>query len=688
MNPFNQILESTRPDSQKYASVKQHFPLRADTLERLASKDSVDHPTISLSVSEETQAQSSDDEVYSLLSRLQQILGDIDTGPILEKLSQRHGKGNNNSAIEASSESRIMPNLSFKLVDAKKNGKERTARFALSSPVIINNQEAGKHVSYSDPTDYNTEDLGGESTKSTARTRFSRYSLGSNRFSARARQLSLGTLNYVGNKKLLRSDSRQSLSSPDPYAVMSPSKAGKHPQPLAGTLDGAVDECPMPSGNLLMRNNPNFAEFCVIGIQADMINGLKSLENSTLQPTEVLHMYPIDPSREAVVSNLHEYCFPYGAELKFATHRDLDQLKCGSPSRMGSSNNSHGLKYQIMQFTDAAGVVYYAVCVIGCEPIEQVNADLMRNMAVVQNSIAASDAIKRYIRAYLYRRKQAANAELNAKWIENMRELRAKSMSTRSVASEGRSSKGGFFKAVKRTMGISFKPMKEALRFHTSDHSHSTTDRLSDTNSSLANSPAPPAFGKRLAMTNQPPTSADNTPTRSPPGESPMIKRQRSKSFASPARASLLGESTKDDREALGVPNSTSTRGRRTLLRRSFGDADADFSPQSSRALQEHLERSSRPVAMLTERAYCIISDKPMHAIFFQVREPPPAELLLMLIVLTNRMFGTVDARSHRPEGAGPSADPLVLHHAHDRRRLLPAVSKGSRPHRGRWSTL
>jgi hypothetical protein len=45
-----------------------------------------------------------------------------------------------------------------------------------------------------------------------------------------------------------------------------------------------------------------------------------------------------------------------------------------------------------------------------------------------------------------------------------------------------------------------------------------------------------------------------------------------------------------------------------------------DGSLVPNRSLYRKLDRSNRKVALVTQRAYCIISDKPMHALFFQVK--------------------------------------------------------------------
>jgi hypothetical protein len=244
-----------------------------------------------------------------------------------------------------------------------------------------------------------------------------------------------------------------------------------------------------------------------------------------------------------------------------------------------------------------------------------VGPELQRNMTTLQNSIAAANTIKRYLAHFAYKRKKVQEAALNAKWIENMRTLRTKSSSTRSVATTGdaKSSKSNqsIFKALKRTMGVSFKPMKEALPIPSMNWLGLTErtvsdDKGSDTASNPGSSPAVPVNTKRLAMTHK---NAVTPPLMG----SPAITRQRSRSFASPARSELLSSSL-DDGDAVSSFGGTSS-----ILSGSAAEVGVDGSPCRSRALLEKLEQSNRKVALVTQRAYCIISDKPLHALFFQV---------------------------------------------------------------------
>lgn len=641
MNPFNEIIESTcsfptmnaidssgalELELEDEALTPNTIPYRS----RYNNNDTTKKDPVFDVVAEE--------EVYALLFRLKQIVGDVDMKPVLDKVNELREK--NKNKVE-----KIIPNTSFKQLNIqdKSNGKIKTAHFALTSPVIMNRPAEDNLWDSNNTLD---EDI--ESGATTARsTKYSRYSLGSNRFSLKARQISLGTLNYVGGNKLLRPQTRPSLASPDPYAFMSPNKLAKSRSLSADALAAASLDESFHTHNI---GDENFVEFCVVGVQSDILNGLKSLENTSLQPTERLDVFPVD--REAVVGNLHEYCFPYGAELKYVTRKDLDRLSVGLPStarhskprsqmnttdhRIHHHSRHHppsstgsvvGLQYQIMQFTDAEGVTYYAVCVISDEPVEQVGEALQTNMDALQNSIAASNTIKRYLAYYSHKKKQLMNTELDAQWAENIKKSRIKSIfstaTTYHTDSKGENkSNKSIFKALKKAIGVSFKPSKTERGDKTTwlSSAVSRTHNRSTSNEKCSDD-SPIITGRKYIDTPDSGSRDDGvkaSPGLPPIGSPQLLQRQRSHSFSSPGVAASINFSRdeRDSRDDIGSSLDTST-----TLSLALGAAEVgvDGSPCRSRALLHKLGHSNRKVAIVTQRAYCIVTEKPYHALFFQV---------------------------------------------------------------------
>lgn len=111
------------------------------------------------------------------------------------------------------------------------------------------------------------------------------------------------------------------------------------------------------------------------------------------------------------------------------------------------------------------------------------------------------------------------------------------------------------------------------------------------------------------------------SPQRQSSAGSPL-SRQRSYSYDSPARPI---------RESDLV---TSNLGAAQVL--------VDGSPLKTSSFYRKLDQSNRKVALVTQRAYCIISDKPMHALFFQVGYVISFHTLLSFLIFFPFCFVTL----------------------------------------------
>eukprot|EP01032_Pedospumella_encystans_P020059 gene20059-22797_t len=587
-----------------------------------------------------------EDEVYSLISRLRQLVGDIDSQPILDQLRTKLDK---EKATKVSEEE---PPKALRIeTDDRSAGKpKQNTRFTLPSPLIIKEKAVWEErpdspIASAGPAEGPFQRPSLSST--------SRYSLGQNRFSLRAQEISADTLNYVNGSKLLRNTTRSAMMTPDPYAFISPVAADTAKKHFSFNMSAKSSSITPPSKT--STQTTNFAEFCVIGVENDMLVGLKSLENSSLQPTEVIDLYPGEASRAAIVGNLNEYCFPYGAELKYMTHKDLENLKAisqvPSTAKPGTSfhnsSNAFGLQFQIMQFTDVHSVVYYATCVISPEPLEHVCPTLQANMHNLLNLIAASNTIKRYLAYFVHRKKQALNEELNAEWQHNLEKARdlgitGRAGGTKSVVSSitfGSSTDSksmnkpkSFFRSLKKAIG--------GLRSGTgsllggSTESVKGVSNLNSTGGTDTGSEKGSPHQSMFKTFRQGSGSTLNSPLVSP------LVRQRSLSHDSPALARA------------GSKNSSVE----AVSHVGAAQVHVDGSPaKASKLLQGKLHRSNKRVALVTQRAYCIISDKPMHALFFQILESIALKERERALARWSSLptFSTKDAS---PNGSGSSS--------------------------------
>jgi hypothetical protein len=508
-----------------------------------------------------------EEEIDHLIGKLHEVLGDdFDAEYVLSKLKKKEKRSSSTNkkrqTVQFAAESPTA--TAMPAVYAAPN--EQTQKLTVDTKSLdFDRKGAPSMFSQTAPTslsiDFTDINSGGDggsrmSGKSSV-TRPSRYSLGANRFSTRVSALPAEVLSYINGNKLLKPSTRPSLATPckDPYATFAASHSLNTAQlaPLLvktnsesswlqgsslgdtpGTGTGTGTNTPASSRTSLNKNvfrstaSSIFTEFCVIGVQSDMIAGLKCLENTSLQPTEICEIYHAsgrngglggrvgvgvgkgglnseddfageekedeEEDEAPLVGNLHEYCFPHGAELRYITYKEMDAMHhCGGAS--SSTGNStdyfsrsggiaagggggggaglHGcnsrqqgmLSYQIMQFTDATNTVFYATCVISTEPIVQPTDSLLANLDSLQNSMAASNTIKRFIRYYIYRKKRSMLQEMNALWERNI--SNAKSTSILSGATDDGTSdtskmqpKKSIFRVLKKAIGASFKPKK------------------------------------------------------------------------------------------------------------------------------------------------------------------------------------------------------------------------------------
>lgn len=543
-------------------------------------------------------------EVHALLSRLKQLVGKVNVNQFLDELKEVNTSGRSEESMSTDSESSD---------ENIKKAEQPKARFALTSQQI-----AREH-------DRSNSSAGQVDERS-------RYMLGANRFSIRASQLPDDLLNYVSGTKLLRANTRTPnfTMSPDPYACLSspgkPLQAASNPISLAAaSLSEKVN-----TTSETTFENANFQEFCVIGVESDMLFGLKSLERSSLQPTEVSCVYPTATDRLALVSNLNDYCFPFGAELRYVTRKELDRLNAlsnldvnANGTAFHNSKQSYGLQYQIMQFTDTVGVVHYATCVISSEPLERVGRQLHENMDLLQKKTRASNTIKRYMFFFAYKRKVRENRELRAKWASNMRNAHISidgSLSVGSGLSKTGKASRSFFKAMRRVMGggAAFHPPHLASGHESSSGSGSTASGSTGSISEESDNESPAqASGRPRASTVSSSYSRNNLSFHlSSPATPPS---PRSAGRFTGGIATLLGSPLQRQRTV-----QSKFKGRALFTDfcapTVFAEVHVDGSPSMSRTAALKLAESDRKVAVITQKAYCIISSQPMHALFFQVR--------------------------------------------------------------------
>lgn len=139
----------------------------------------------------------------------------------------------------------------------------------------------------------------------------------------------------------------------------------------------------------LEDDTTNFFEFCSVGVDRAILSGYDLPQRSSLQPPQLLDLFPIrDPSMPAsVIPQIADYCFPFGVQLQLVPEHDAAALRSSPPRD----------EYHILQFTDAIGAQTFACCLTVTELIDAPNAVVVENLAELRDLEEAADTLKRFL---------------------------------------------------------------------------------------------------------------------------------------------------------------------------------------------------------------------------------------------------------------------------------------------------
>jgi len=600
MNPFNKILESTAIDGSSIHSYTTHATLQ--------TSDDDNH---FLEVDTATAAKMK--EITFLVDRLRQLVGDFDTSSAIL-----------NSALSPTSQSTFMSQASpVGSLNATTDHGSLLSHTTDDNTILLNHYPTLKklknidrdhsyphslsqtdNLSFTHVHGFASDTYSSSNSSSVYERYSSRYSLGVNRFSSTASKISSGTLSYINKDKLLNSSTRTPSKLPNTLSSRSSSNYTFSGEGYASALSSSkteVMDTMHPTTEI-----PIFEEFYEIGISANILHGVEQLRVSSLQPTEITSLHP--ERNVPIIHNLNEYCFPDGARLQYCSQKELSDLE----------NSVASLRYQIMQFTDESNSTYYATCIISTEPLYSVRYELMRNLDGLMEFVAAINVIKRYIRFFIYKKKRIQERKLNAMWSININQVRRSSGGsfepTATDASKIDPSKEKFriLKAFKKAIGKSFHPNKNNKKGGgpwRESHSHNLKTVVINADFSAGISKSAMRSGDPLNRSVITVEDLDLDPLDYP---------QTSMSF--------------DQGDCYLTP-----KGKTTTTRRTLGTEDIKTSHKHSiidlvdaiklRATSDDNNMHSltavgllsNRTAVVTEKAYCILSTKPMHVLYFQV---------------------------------------------------------------------
>lgn len=138
----------------------------------------------------------------------------------------------------------------------------------------------------------------------------------------------------------------------------------------------------------------NFLEFCAVGVDRAVLSGFEPPQRTHLQPSQLLDLFPArDPACPSpIIETISDYCFPYGTVMRLVSgQEEIDRIE-QAPIRDA---------FHVMQFMDATGNPTFASCLTVTELIDPPNEVVVENLTELKSMEHACDTIKRFLRRIL-----------------------------------------------------------------------------------------------------------------------------------------------------------------------------------------------------------------------------------------------------------------------------------------------
>lgn len=501
-------------------------------------------------------------DVEMLLGKLRGLIGDFDSSAITSKLSVvQKGLSSSTNGSNGYGRNMLFPSGTPSPIpdDSQKYGMHTPLSVKQARPFAC----SGRQVILETPRVMPTSGRRDSSRMSMA-LKSNRYSVG---------------LNILSNAK-------RAADSPDypstPVSVASPKFTKDHP----GT--------PIPMSPT--SKHDLFAQFCIVDIDPDILSTKRPLERSNTQPTRTVYTFP--ETSCAIVDNLHEYCFPNGAQLRLIRAADWKRKR----------RTEYAARFQIMQFTDSTNRIYHACCLITTSKLSSGNPALFKQLEDIKIAVSASDTIKRALRRFMAMQRACIKSSIAMQWEENITRSRDPSL-------DPRMSTGGTLKA-KHSSGI--KSFLSGLKAQVMRKNRPGGNRVKQ--QAQRNGSWTTLLGGSKAKDIKPRTwsNASMEPSLQLPTPDERARSMpRLQQAKTPVRTLLMLSSDDDEDDLAGLmlrqedtprsmvsdlsdhPTPTPSKTRRPV-----------FFPQDS--------PSSRPL-LIAQKAYCILSEAPMPALFFQL---------------------------------------------------------------------
>jgi hypothetical protein len=161
--------------------------------------------------------------------------------------------------------------------------------------------------------------------------------------------------------------------------------------PVRQSIDVAINSMRLSTNQPLVEVDVkcNFMEFCIVGVNRDILTGIKKPAFGNFQDTSILDNYP--ESKQPFIESIADFAFPKKGLLHMTDSLRYAEILC-------ERNRD---QYNVLQFSDAFGTPTYACCLVVTEAIPvhvQKNAKTIKGLAYMEYIERCVSIIKRFLR--------------------------------------------------------------------------------------------------------------------------------------------------------------------------------------------------------------------------------------------------------------------------------------------------
>lgn len=337
----------------------------------------------------------------------------------------------------------------------------------------------------------------------------------------------------------------------------------------------------------------NFIEFYTIGVDSSIFDGSREPEVDIFQPANALHAYH-STSVPCLIENISEFIFP-GGKVPLYLHMGSQ----AADARTGPEYD----QYQLMQFSDSSGNPTYACALIVTEFVSDPCAELVKNLNLVQTQLLAATIITKFFRGIvIFKKSLRYQKKKGSKVDPQLRRFSDYYMKPNKTASPAKS--GGVFSSlsdmVYGMLALS-KRRGQGQRMRT-EGSGVGAELSPMRNREVVARAIDPAHLSRLMDDD---SAVSETSSRSVSLSSDHMSEPL-------GRASFRKLSTESKISGIGADNTSSPRMMRSNSMKCIRSVGDELTAEAGGKWNDQC-------AVVTQRAYCIVSNNPFYAFLFKL---------------------------------------------------------------------